>query len=77
MAALPPPSESAAHGLHGLSDIERYYFETQGFLVVPDIIPGQLLAELNAVSNLYLNAKRTGGLRFISDTSSVSPSIVR
>ena len=48
--ALPSPSETAAPGLHGLSAVERYYFETQGFVVVPDIIPKELLAKLNAVS---------------------------
>ena len=49
-AALPSPSETAAPGLHGLSAVERYYFETQGFVVVPDIIPKELLEKLNAVS---------------------------
>eukprot|EP01043_Picozoa_sp_COSAG02_P026744 COSAG02_NODE_1549_length_11966_cov_3.777282_9_plen_172_part_00 len=48
--SMPSPSESVAPGLHGLSAVERYYFETQGFVVIPDIIPGQLLAELNAVN---------------------------
>ncbi len=48
--SMPSPSESAAPGLYGLSAVERYYFETQGFVVIPDIIPEKLLAELNAVS---------------------------
>lgn len=48
-ASMPSPSESVAPGLHGLSAVERYYFETQGFVVIPNIIPGQLLAKLNAV----------------------------
>ena len=46
-AALPSPSESAATGLHGLTAAERYYFEVNGYLVVPDMIEPQLLAELN------------------------------
>ena len=51
-ASLPPVFE-AAPGLHGLSQTERYYFETQGFVVIPDIIPRQLLAELNTVSDIF------------------------
>ena len=47
---MPSPTESVAPGLHGLSTVERYYFETQGFVVIPNVISEQLLAELNAVN---------------------------
>eukprot|EP01052_Picozoa_sp_SAG31_P000791 SAG31_NODE_23_length_33717_cov_17.863585_11_plen_102_part_00 len=54
---LSSSSESAVPaGLHGLSAVERYYFETQGFVVIPDIIPRCLLAELNAVNDRDLFA---------------------
>ena len=47
-SSLPSPSESAAAaGLHGLTAAERYYFEVNGMLVIPDMIEPQLLAELN------------------------------
>jgi hypothetical protein len=35
--------------MRGLSASERYYFETLGYVVIPDIVPPPLLAELNAV----------------------------
>ena len=41
------PDSTSASSLHGLSLAERYYFETQGFLVIENIVPPQLLAKLN------------------------------
>ena len=57
-AATLPPVFEAAPGLHGLSATERYYFETQGFVVIPDIIPRQLLAGLNTVREIFSSQAR-------------------
>ena len=57
-AATLPPVFEAAPGLHGLSATERYYFETQGFVVIPAIIPRQLLAKLNTVREIFSSQAR-------------------
>lgn len=47
-AARPPPRQFAAPGLLGLTVSERYFFETQGYVVIPDILTLDQLGELNA-----------------------------
>ena len=53
-------------GLHGLSQSERYFFETQGFLVIPDVLSRQQLDEMNAFDAMDAAGsipRRTGGER--------------
>ena len=54
-------------GLHGLSQSERYFFETQGFLVIPDVLSRQQLDEMNAAFDAMDATgsipRRTGGER--------------
>ena len=65
------PDQQQAHpagpGLHGLSQSERYFFETQGFLVIPDVLSRQQLDEMNAAFDAMDAAgsipRRTGRAR--------------